>query len=370
MTALEDERFMREAIRHARKGAGRTSPNPMVGAVIVRRGRVVASGHHREAGGPHAELEAVKTLGEQALPGDVLYVTMEPCNHYGRTPPCTQALLETGIRRVVVGMKDPNPNVAGGGCSYLERNGVEVLTGVLEKECRVLNEAFIKHVTTGRPFVIAKTAATLDGWTATGTGHSRWVTNENSRRFVHRLRDRCDAIMVGIGTVLADDPSLTARPSGRKGRDPIRVVVDTRFRTPENSRVLQPQSAAKTLVVVAEGIENPRLKAVSAQDKVDVITCPTGEGGLDLNALLDILGSKGIMSLLVEGGSTLMGTMMRNRLLDKVYMFKAPKLLCGDDGVPVAAGPGASRMDNCLMLERIRVRKFGDDVLISGYTVH
>lgn len=369
MTGLEDERFMREALRHARKGIGRTSPNPAVGAVIVRQGRVVATGYHRKAGGPHAEAEAIRALKGPARPGDVLYVTLEPCNHHGRTPPCTRAVLNAGIGRVVVGMRDPNPNVAGNGCAFLESRGVEVRTGVLEKDCRALNEAFIKHVATGRPFVIAKTASTLDGWTATATGHSRWVTNEQSRRFVHRLRDRCDAVLVGVGTVLADDPSLTTRLAGRRGRDPIRVIVDTRFRTPEQSKVLHSESVAETLIVVAEGLNISRLEAISERDGVAVVRCPEGEGGLDLSALLDILGAKGIMSLLVEGGAAIMGSMMRHRLLDKVYMFKAPKLLCGNDGVPVAAGPGAGSMDQCLLLENIRVRRFGEDVLIRGYTV-
>ncbi len=369
MTGLEDERFMREALRYARKGIGRTSPNPAVGAVIARHGRIVATGYHRKAGGPHAEVEAIRELKGPARPEDVLYVTLEPCNHHGRTPPCTRAVLEAGIRRVVIGMTDPNPNVAGGGCAYLEGRGVEVHTGVLEKDCRALNEAFIKHVITGRPFVIAKTASTLDGWTATGTGHSRWVTNEQSRRFVHRLRDRCDAVLVGVGTVLADDPSLTTRLSGRKGRDPIRVIADTRLRTPEEARVLHSDSAAETLIAVAEGLETSRLEVLSGRKGVAVVRCPAGEGGLDLDALLDILGAKGIISLLVEGGAAVMGSMMRRRLVDKVYMFKAPKLLCGNDGVPIAAGPGAGRMDQCLLLENIRVRRFGGDVLIRGYPV-
>lgn len=265
-------------------------------------------------------------------------------------------------------MTDPNPKVAGGGSSFLRSRGVEVLAGVLERDCRALNEAFIKHVTTGRPFVIAKTASTLDGYTATATGHSRWVTNEQSRRFVHRLRDRCDAVMVGVGTVLADDPSLTTRLPGKGGRDPIRVIVDTGFRTPEFSRVLQPDSMAETLLVVAEGVENPRLETLSRLEGVSLVRCPPGAGGLDLGSLMDILGGKGIVSLLVEGGAAIMGSMMRLRLVDKIYMFKAPKLLCGNDGIPVAAGPGAGRMDQCLPVKNIRVRRFGDDVLIHGYT--
>jgi len=367
MDELEDERFMREALRHARKGLGRTSPNPAVGAVIVREGRIVATGHHQKAGGPHAEVEAIRALGGRAEPGDTLYVTLEPCNHAGRTPPCTQAVLECGLRRVVVGMPDPNPNVAGGGCAYLEEMGVEVRTGVLEEACRTLNEAFLKHAVTGRPFVIAKTASTLDGWTATATGHSRWVTNEQSRRFVHRLRDRCDAVLVGVGTVLADDPSLTARPAGRRGRDPVRVIVDTHFRTPADAGVLHLDSPAETLIAVGEDVEATRLAPVSTPAGVSVLRCPAGAEGLDLGALLDRLGERGILSVLVEGGAGIMGSMIRSRLIDKAYVFKAPKLLGGNDGVPVAAGPGARRMDDCLVLERIRVRRFGDDVLIRGY---
>ncbi|MGD8387789.1 MAG: bifunctional diaminohydroxyphosphoribosylaminopyrimidine deaminase/5-amino-6-(5-phosphoribosylamino)uracil reductase RibD [Desulfobacteraceae bacterium] len=369
MSESGDAQFMREALRQARKGLGRTSPNPAVGAVIVRDGGVVASGYHRRAGAPHAEVEALRRMEGPARPGDTLYVTLEPCNHVGRTPPCTEAILERGIQRVVVGMRDPNPHVSGGGCAYLESKGVEVLTGVLEKECRVLNEAFIKHVETGLPFVTAKSAATLDGWTATGTGHSRWVTNDRSRRFVHRLRDRTDAILVGVGTVLADDPSLTTRLGKRRGRDPIRVIADSRMRIPDHARVLSLDSQAETWIAVGESLPRSRLAQAVNGDRVKTLTCPTGEGGLDLASLLDILGARGITSLLVEGGAALMGSMIRQRLIDKYYIFHAPKLLGGGDGVPVASGPGARRMDECLLLKDIRIRRFDDDVLIQGYPV-
>jgi len=360
-------RFMREALRQARKGLGRTSPNPAVGAVVVREGGVVASGYHRRAGAPHAEVEALRRMEGPVLPGDTLYVTLEPCNHVGRTPPCTEAILERGIQRVVVGMRDPNPHVSGGGCAYLESKGVEVLTGVLEKECRVLNEAFVKHVKTGRPFVTAKSAATLDGWTATGTGHSRWVTNEHSRRFVHRLRDRTDAILVGVGTVLADDPSLTTRLGKRRGRDPIRVIADSRMRIPDYARVLNLDSPAETWIAVGEHLPPSRLTRAANQNGVKTLGCPTVEGGLDLASLLDILGSRGITSLLVEGGAALMGSMIRQKLIDKYYIFHAPKILGGGDGVPMASGPGARRMDECLFLRDIRIRRFEDDVMIRGY---
>ncbi|MFP4037868.1 MAG: bifunctional diaminohydroxyphosphoribosylaminopyrimidine deaminase/5-amino-6-(5-phosphoribosylamino)uracil reductase RibD [Desulfobacteraceae bacterium] len=362
-----DERFMWEALRLARKGLGRTSPNPAVGAVVVREGRIAARGFHRRAGEPHAEVEALNRLEGPVLGGDTLYVTLEPCNHTGRTPPCTRFILERGIKRVVVGMRDPNPRVAGGGCEYLRQHGVEVKEGVLEQPCLELNEAFIKHVRTGRPFVSAKSAATLDGWIATATGHSRWVTGERARRFVHTLRDRTDAVLVGVGTVLADDPSLTTRIPGKRGKDPIRVIADTGCRTPEKARLLNLDSDAETWIAVSEDLSPKRTARLEGLHKVSLLRCPTKEGRLEPGALMDILGARGITSVLLEGGAALMGSMVRSGLVDKFYIFKAPKLLAGGDGVPMASGPGARRMDRCLGLRDIRVRRFGSDVLIQAY---
>jgi diaminohydroxyphosphoribosylaminopyrimidine deaminase/5-amino-6-(5-phosphoribosylamino)uracil reductase len=360
-----DVRFMRLALREARKGLGRTSPNPAVGAVIVRNGEVAARGYHRRAGLPHAEVEALSRLGNRC-PGDTLYVTLEPCNHVGKTPPCTRAILKSGIRRVVVGMKDPNPRVTGGGCAFLEAHGVDVTVGVLEAECRRLNEAFLKSVTSGQPFVIAKSAMTLDGWTATSTGHSKWITNEESRAFGHRLRDRVDAVMVGIGTVLADDPSLTTRLKKGKGRDPFRIIVDTHLRTPRNAKVVTQHSSARTLIVTGEGVA-----ALDSQpfqgDGVFTLACPIREGKINLKALMTRLGEMSVMSVLVEGGAAIIGSLLREKLIDKFYIFKAPRILCGDDGYPMAAGPGPEKMDDSVVLKEIRVRRFGDDTLISGY---
>ncbi|MDP6180613.1 MAG: bifunctional diaminohydroxyphosphoribosylaminopyrimidine deaminase/5-amino-6-(5-phosphoribosylamino)uracil reductase RibD, partial [Desulfatiglandales bacterium] len=243
-----DERFMKEALRQARKGLGRTSPNPAVGAVIVRNRKILVSGYHKRAGENHAEVEVLEKIGGKAGKDDVLYVTLEPCNHFGKTPPCTETILKSGLKRVVVGMRDPNPKIPGGGCEFLAEKGIEMKIGILESECRQLNEAFLKFVTTGRPFVIAKSALTMDGWTATSLGHSQWITNKKSRQFVHRLRDEVDGVMVGIGTVLADDPMLTTRLKNRRGRDPIRIIVDSRLRIPDNTRVLNIDSPAETLV--------------------------------------------------------------------------------------------------------------------------
>lgn len=360
-----DVGFMRLALREARKGSGRTSPNPAVGAVIVKNGIVASKGYHRRAGLPHAEVEALSRL-ESRCPGDTLYVTLEPCNHVGKTPPCTQAILESGIRRVVVGMKDPNPRVTGGGCAFLEAHGIDVTVGVLEAECRRLNEDFLKSVADGRPFVIAKSAMTLDGWIATSTGHSKWITNEESRAFVHRLRDRVDAVMVGIGTILADDPSLTTRLKKRRGRDPLRIVVDTHLRIPRNAKVVTQHSSADTLIVTGEGAESPDFGPFQG-NRISTIACPIRDGKIDLKALMRRLGEMSVMSVLVEGGAAITGSMIREKLIDKFYIFKAPRLLGGDDGIPMAAGPGAEKMDDSMVLKEIRVRRFGDDTLIRGY---
>lgn len=366
MVQDKHEKFMRAALGFARRGLGKTSPNPAVGAVIVRRGQVVAAGFHRKAGAPHAEVEALNGLGGEARPGDTLYVTLEPCNHFGRTPPCTQAILEKGVRKVVVGMKDPNPRVKGGGCQVLSAQGVEVVTGVLEGECRRLNEWFVTYVTEGRPFVIAKTAMTLDGWTATSSGHSRWVTNERSREWVHRLRNQVDGILVGIGTVTADDPLLNTRLKKGKGKDPVRIVVDTNLRIPMNARVLGRGRGSETLIAVGDDVPSRRLRQFE-RDGVSLLVCPKKEGRIDLRALMDMLAKRSITSVLLEGGATLMGAMIREKLVDKFCVFKAPKILGGNDGRPMAWGPGPVRMDQSIPLRDVQVRRFGEDLLIVGY---
>ncbi|MBW1790413.1 MAG: bifunctional diaminohydroxyphosphoribosylaminopyrimidine deaminase/5-amino-6-(5-phosphoribosylamino)uracil reductase RibD, partial [Deltaproteobacteria bacterium] len=347
---------MQEALRQARKGVGRTSPNPAVGAVVVRDGSIAASGFHRKAGLPHAEVEALNRLG-RATGRDILYVTLEPCNHQGRTPPCTEAILKSGIRRVVVGMKDPNPDVSGGGCRRLRKEGIEVVTGVLEPQCRRLNEAFITYVTRKRPFVALKSALTLDGWTATSTGHSKWITNERSRHFVHRLRDRYDAVMVGIGTALTDDPMLTTRLKRGRGRDPVRIVVDTRLRIPPDAAMLSHGSSAETVLVVGDRVPASKRNAFE-RPGVSLVTCGAGAGKIDLPGLMNILGQRQITSLLVEGGAAIAGSLIRDRLVDKFYVFMAPKLLGGGDGVPMASGPGALKMDGCVDLRDMRLRRF------------
>jgi diaminohydroxyphosphoribosylaminopyrimidine deaminase/5-amino-6-(5-phosphoribosylamino)uracil reductase len=360
------EKFMKKALFQAGKGKGRTSPNPSVGAVIVRDGEVIAAGFTQEAGSNHAEVEAIKNLGGKAEADDILYVTLEPCNHYGRTPPCTKAILDVNLKNVVIGMQDPNPRVEGGGAEFLRSKGVNVESGVLGDECRLFYEDYIKFVSTGRPFVIAKSAMTLDGWIATSEGHSQWITNSRSRQFVHELRSKVDAVMVGVGTIIADDPQLTARLENKECRNPVRIVVDSGFRTPRDSKILNHDSDSKTIVVVGDSIHEATWQNLG-KDNISILPCPLKREHIDLNALMDMLGDMSITSILLEGGSDVMGAMIRERLIDKFYIFKAPKILGGGDGIPMAGGTGPKKMDESLFLKNIDVERFGDDVLIIGY---
>jgi diaminohydroxyphosphoribosylaminopyrimidine deaminase/5-amino-6-(5-phosphoribosylamino)uracil reductase len=361
---MTDEDYMRVALELAARGRGTTSPNPMVGAVVVADGAMVGSGYHRFAGGPHAEVYAIDAAGARARAG-TLYVSLEPCTHTGRTPPCTRKILEAGIRRVVVGMRDPNPRAAGG-AEVLRREGVEVTLGVCAAEAEELNEAFITHIRTGRPFVTAKCAATLDGRIATRTMDSKWVTGERARAYVHELRYAMDAILVGIGTVAADDPLLTARVGDRDPRDPVRIVLDATLRIDPAARVLDHGSAAETWVVAGRGVP-AEARARIERRGVRVLEAETRDGWIDLAPLVAQLGGMGIQSLLVEGGGRVLSSAFRAGIVDKVCFFFAPLILGGDDGIPICSGPGAARMRDCLRLERVRTRRFDDDVLIEGY---
>jgi diaminohydroxyphosphoribosylaminopyrimidine deaminase/5-amino-6-(5-phosphoribosylamino)uracil reductase len=362
---MNDQKYMEMALDLAIRGEGYTSPNPMVGAVVVKGDRVVGSGFHEAVGGPHAEVNAINAAGKQAA-GATLYVTLEPCNHTGRTPPCTSKILDAGISRVVVAMPDPNSNVIGGGLELLKKHGLEVLCGVCEDRARKLNEAFITYVTTGRPFVIAKCAATLDGRIATHSGDSKWVTGAGARRYVHRLRHAVDAIMVGINTVRRDDPSLTTRLEDRQGKDPVRVILDSQLSIAPHAKVLQQDSAADTLLIAANTVEQSK-KAVFEKDGVRVIEAALRHNLIDMAALMVQLGAMEISSLLIEGGSQVLGSAFRAGIVDKVQFFYAPKILGGDDGIPICSGPGAELMGHSIQLKDIAVQRFGDDVLIEGY---
>jgi len=366
---MDDQYFMRKALDLAGKGRGFTSPNPMVGAVVVKDGKIVGAGYHHTAGLPHAEVNALDDAGEGAE-GATLYVTLEPCNHTGRTPPCTEKIIRSGVREVVSAMDDPNPSVAGGGHQYLASQGIQVKRGVCEDEATRLNEAFIKHACTGRPFVIVKCAATLDGRIATRTGDARWVTGRVSRLHVHRLRHAVDGIMVGINTVRADDPSLTTRLPADvqpEPKDPARIILDTHLVIPENAGILRLDSEASTLIICADIVSEKR-KAAIERPGVRVMAVETAEDGrIDLAGLMDHLGKENITSLLIEGGSQVIAAAFAAGIVDKAMFFYAPKILGGDDGIPICSGPGRDSMADCIQLTDIQTSRFEDDILIEGY---
>ena len=357
-----DEQMMARAISLARNGLGRTSPNPLVGAVIVRDGRIVAEGWHRKAGTPHAEIHALNMAGELAR-GATVYVSLEPCAHYGRTGPCARALVEAGVSRVVVAMTDPNPKVAGKGIAILQEAGIEVTTGVLEQEARQLNEVFLKWMTTGLPFVALKTAMTLDGKIATAAGQSQWITNEASRYETHRLRDIYDGILVGINTALADNPSLTTRLKEYSGRNPVRIVVDSRARLPLTAKLVT-DGAARTIVAVTEQAPAERVEALRSAG-VEIIVAGSSNH-VDMQSLMEQLGAMKISSVLVEGGGSVNFSLLQAGLVDRVYAFIAPKLVGGRDALTPVEGEGFQELDRAVELENIQVRQLGSDVLLTG----
>jgi len=360
MKDLHDQ-MMRRALLLARKGVGRTAPNPAVGCVVVRDGAILGEGWHRQAGGPHAEALALSMAGDGAAGADV-YVTLEPCSHHGRTPPCAEALVEAKVARVFAGMVDPNPQVAGRGFARLREAGIQVEVGLRERDCRLLNEPFLKHVVTGLPFVTLKCALTLDGKIATASGDSRWITGEASRRYVHRLRSQVDAVMVGSGTVRADDPELTCRLV--KGRDPLRVVVDSNLSVSPAARIFHLRSRAGTLVATTS--RDPERIAPLAGLGAELLNCREREGAVDLADLLRQLGARGIQSILLEGGGRLAGSALRAGLIDKVLFFYAPKAVGGEAPGPFA-GIGAPAMGEAYAFREVSTQRFGDDLLLSAY---
>lgn len=355
-----DREFMERALALAERGRGRTSPNPMVGCVVVREGRVVAEGFHERAGGPHAEVNALRGAGD--VSDATLYVTLEPCSHDGKTPPCVDLLKSRRPKRVVAAMVDPNPLVSGRGIAALRETGVAVDVGVLEAEARRLNEAFIKHITTGMPFVIAKCAMSLDGKIATRTGDSKWVTGETARAHVHRLRNEVDAILVGSRTVMLDDPSLTTRLPGGKSKDPIRVILDADDYLSPDRKVFQHEGDAPTWVAVPEG----RTANVDADE---VLQIAHAEGGLDLRALMRELGRRDVQSVLIEGGGATHASAFEAGVVDKVMFFVAPKIVGGRDAVPSVGGAGVGTMSEAILLRDMKATAVGEDILIEAYVV-
>lgn len=355
------EKMMRRALQLARKGAGRTSPNPAVGCVIVKDGVIAGEGWHKKAGTPHAEIHALRQAGELAFAAD-LYVTLEPCSHFGKTPPCADAIVAAGVARVFVGMIDPNPHVSGRGVAKLRAAGIDVVTGIHEADCRDLNLPFIKQVTTGLPYVTMKSAMTLDGKTAALSGDSKWITCERSRKLVHRLRSTMDAVLTGSGTLLADDPQLTVRMA--KGKNPLRIVVDSNLRTPVNCRLMEEAHKTPVIFAAIRG-EDSKVKALTEKG-AEVLLCSGKDGAVDLSDLMRRLGERGIQSILLEGGERLCGEMLRNGLIDRFLLFYAPKLL-GGKGKLLFAGAGAALMQDSLPLSIRKVSRVGVDILVEAY---
>lgn len=365
----KDHYYMRRALREARKGMGRTSPNPCVGAVIVRDQEIVATGYHKKAGTPHAEIHALRQAGALAA-GATLYVTLEPCNHTGRTPPCSKAITASGIKRVVVGMQDPNPLVDGSGNSYLQSQGIEVVSGVLEAECRAQNRPFLKYITQSLPWVVMKAGMSLDGRISYQPQQSGQMTGAGSLRKVHHLRDRVDAILVGNTTVMVDDPALTTRlPQGR-GRDPVRIVLDTHLHIPESARLLHLDSSASTWIFCGTEVSLEKMERIRKPGKVVIYQVECGaDGRVDLRQMLKILAGNGIASVLVEGGATIHGAFLRQQLVDHVNLFIAP-IFAGNSGVSVIEGLNFRGGEDVIRLHNVRYRRLEQDMMVAGDVVY
>lgn len=358
---MDDLLHMRAALALARRGLGNAWPNPAVGCVLVKDGRVIGRGWTQPGGRPHAETEALRRAGDAAR-GATAYVTLEPCSHHGRTPPCCEALAEAGIARVVMAMRDPDPRVNGRGLTMLRGAGIVVEEGLLEAEARALNAGFFRRIQAGMPLVTLKLASTLDGRIATASGESRWITGEAARREVHALRARHDAILVGSGTVLADDPDLTCRIPGMERVPMLRVVADARLRTPEASRLVRSAGAAPVLIITAPG-HPPAAQAPFIAAGADIVTVPShAAGGLDLPSLLRALGRRGVTRVLAEGGAGLAAALLRQGLVDRLVWFHAPAVM-GGDGHPALEGLRLAALSAMPRFRRTAQRAIGDDML-------
>ncbi len=361
---------MKRALSLAKKGQGKTNSNPLVGAVIINQGHIVGEAFHRKAGGPHAEILALHKAGTRAR-GGVLFVTLEPCCHTNkRTPPCVPFLVQSGLQRVCVAMVDPNPKVKGKGIQALKRAGIEVNVGVLEQEARRLNVAYCNWITSGRPLVILKGAMTLDGKIATPTGHSRWVTGERARLDVHQVRSQVDAIMVGIGTILSDDPELSARgnfPKGRErmGRQPIRIIVDSHLRIPLKAKVLHWLLEQPTILCTTSGASKKKVEQIRAKG-ANVWIVPSRQGRVSLKACLSRAGGEGITSVLLEGGGTLNAAMLQQGLVNQVRLYVAPRVLGGQDARGLIGGKSPMKINQAWAVDQMKVIQLGSDWLMTG----
>lgn len=363
------QKYMMKAMELAKRGVGRTNPNPLVGAVVVKDGEVVAEGFHEVLGCAHAEAAAIYNA-KSDIRGGTMYVNLEPCSHYGRTPPCADAIVQAGIKEVVVAMEDPNPKVSGRGIGILRDAGINVITGVLENEAKKLNEIFIKYITKKQPFVIMKTAMTLDGKIAATTGDSKWITGEKSRQHVHSIRNRVAGIMVGINTVLKDDPSLTTRLEGKMGIDSVRIIVDSSGRIPLEAKVLNIQSDKGVILATTSKISKDK-EALLLNKGVTIVKADALKNdtitGVDLAKLMDELYKLEIDSVLLEGGGTLNASALQYGIVDKVMSFISPKIVGGVGAPTPVEGKGAELMKDAISLKDVSIERFDDDILIEGY---
>ena len=357
-TVSKESEYMRHAIALAKNGEGRTNPNPLVGAVLVKNNEIIGEGFHQKYGGLHAEREALKNCEENgnSAEGATLYVTLEPCCHFGKQPPCTQAIVEAGIRRVVVGSRDPNPLVHGKGNSFLREQGIEVTEDFLKDECDALNPIFFHYISTRTPYVALKYAMTADGKTASKTGKSKWITGEKSRLFVHQLRNRYSCILAGIGTVLSDNPLLTSRIPG--GRNPVRIICDSKLRIPLDCNIVQTAKEIPTIIACCQ--ENEKKSALE-KSGCEVLCFP-GKNGVNLKKLTETLGERSLDSVLIEGGSEIHYSALEAGIVQHIYAFTAPKIFGGKAKTPVE-GEGIELPENCFQLELERIEKIGDDIL-------
>lgn len=366
MMSEKDIFYMKKTIGLAKKGEGNTSPNPMVGALVVKSGKIVGRGYHKYYGGPHAEVYALEEAGNKAE-GATIYVNLEPCSHYGKTPPCSSKIIKAGIKRAVIAMVDPNPRVAGNGIKQLRSAGIEVEVGILKKEAAKLNEAFIKYITSDLPFIYLKTAQTLDGYLATKSGDSKWITNQKARLIGHQLRHKVDAILVGIGTVIEDDPQLTTRLKDGRGKDSIRIIIDAELEIPLEARVINQESNVNTIIVCGDKVDEIKKEKLIKKENVEILSLPlNAEHRIPLKKLLTIVHDRCISSVLVEGGGKINYSFLKMNLVDKIYAFIAPKILGGNDGISVFSGDGPESMSEVRKIKEVEYRIVGDNILVMG----
>ena len=356
-----DEFFMRRALKLAKKGEAWVSPNPMVGTVIVKKNRIIGEGYHQKFGDNHAEINAINHATE-TIEGSTIYVNLEPCTHYGKTPPCIEKIIACKPARVVIGTADPNPLVAGGGIKALKRSSIETTVGILEETCKRINERFFKFIRTGTPFVTLKFAQTLDGRIATSAGHSRWISSEKSLRFVHMLRSHHDAVLIGVGTLIKDDPELTIRLT--RGRNPLRVVVDSRLRISPDARVLKNQNMAKTIIATTGHAVSGKRTLLDKMGIETVVVEQDNDHRVDLTKLFVELGKRNISSVLVEGGAAVITSLLTEKLTDRVVIIIAPKIV--GKGVEAVGDLGIQRMDEALRLTYRKILRKGDDLIVDG----